>query len=343
MEDPPNIEEWRELYGAAVRVKELSPWEWMTEADVFGVRNPETDELGFVSVMGMLGEHYAVSLYLGPEGLYEFWEFEEGGRLDDPEGLLDIPQLQASFENRDQLDGRDRKVIKELGLRFRGRNAWPMFRDYRPGLFPWFLEAKQARFLTHALNQLTDVAPRFGEDASLLELPGDESYLVRAPRREGGALFWEDRPMDVPPPEPLSIPIEMDARVLEDLERLPSSGLRLEVDFFKFPAPIQEEKRARPYFPYMLLMVDSGSGMVVGTEILEPGPSPEATWGQVPATVADQLAGAGIKPEGVAVASDLLFGLLRPLSGALRFELEQTPFLPNLHPAKEALLQTVYE
>jgi hypothetical protein len=51
-ENSPTIEEWRELYESAVRVKELAPWEWMTEADVFGVQNPETDELGFVSVMG---------------------------------------------------------------------------------------------------------------------------------------------------------------------------------------------------------------------------------------------------------------------------------------------------
>lgn len=64
---------WRRLYESAVRIKELSPWEWMTETDVFGVRSSETGELGFVSVMGMLGEHYAVSLYLGSEGITVFW------------------------------------------------------------------------------------------------------------------------------------------------------------------------------------------------------------------------------------------------------------------------------
>ena len=169
-ENPPTIDEWRELYESAVRVKELAPWGWMTEADVFGVQNPETDELGFVSVMGMLGEHYAMSLYLGPKGLYEFWEFEEIGHLASPEGLLEIPQLQASFENRDELHKKDREVIKGLGLKFRGRHAWPMFRSYRPGFAPWFLEAEEARFLRYALDQLVDVAPRFREDPSLLEL-----------------------------------------------------------------------------------------------------------------------------------------------------------------------------
>src|SRR3954451_9724117 len=230
-ENPPTMEEWRELYEAVVRVKELSPWEWMTETDVFAVQNPETDELGFVSVMGMLGEHYAMSLYLGPEGIYGFWYFEDMGPLAPPEGLLEIPQLQASFENRDGLDKKDREIIKEVGLKFRGRHAWSMFRSYRPGFAPWFVETKEARFLTHALNQLVDVAPRFKDDPSLLEPPGDESYLVRVPRQEDGTLVWEDRLMDVPPPEPSPIPIEMDPQVLQDLEQLPRSRNRLEMDF----------------------------------------------------------------------------------------------------------------
>ncbi len=342
-ENIPTIEEWRELYESVVRVKALAPWEWMTEAEIFGVQNPETDELGFASVMGMLGEHFAMSLYLGPEGLYEFWELEEVGHLASPEGLLETPQLQASFENRDELDKRDRTVIKDLGLKFRGRHAWPMFRSYRPGFAPWFLEAEEARFLTHALNQLVDVAPRVKEDSSLLESSDDESYLVRVPRREDDTLVWEDRMVDVPPPESLSIPIGMDPRVLEDLERLPPGGNSLEIDFFMFPAPIQEEKGARPYFPYMMLTVDAQSGVVLGHELLKPDPSLEAMWGSIPVTVARQLAGAEIMPEEVTVGSELLFQLLQPLAAMLRFELQHSQILPTLHPVKELLFQSVYE
>ena len=185
----PEIREWRGLYESVVRIKEISPWEWMTETDVFGVRSPETGELGFVSVMGLLGQHYAVSLYLGSEGIHGFLDLQEMGPFADPGALIQIPQLQASFENREELDKRDRQVIKELGLKFRGRNAWPMFRSYRPSLFPWFLEAAEVRFLSCALEQLADVAPRCREDPSLLEPSGGDSYLLRVPRQEGGATL----------------------------------------------------------------------------------------------------------------------------------------------------------
>ena len=73
-------------------------------------------------------------------------------------------------------------LIKQLGLTFRGRNAWPMFRDYRPGLAAWFVDGAQARFLIHALEQLLVIAPRFRADPTLL--PDDvERYLVRVPSK----------------------------------------------------------------------------------------------------------------------------------------------------------------
>ncbi len=59
----------------------------MTEVDVFGVQNPETDEIGFVSVMGALGEHLSLALYLGPEGLYSFWGFQQLADSAPPEAI----------------------------------------------------------------------------------------------------------------------------------------------------------------------------------------------------------------------------------------------------------------
>jgi len=64
----PTLEEWRRLYQATMRVKELAPWDWMTETDIFGVRDPEIHETGFVSVMGMRGEHFSLAVYLGGRG-----------------------------------------------------------------------------------------------------------------------------------------------------------------------------------------------------------------------------------------------------------------------------------
>jgi hypothetical protein len=337
-ENRPSIEEWRQLYEAFIRVKEMAPWEWMEETDVFGVQDPETGKQGFVSVMGMLGEHHAVAFYLGAKGLYGFWDFHDVGHFEMPEKYFEIPQLQASYEDRDELKDKDRAIIKQLGLKFRGRQAWPLFRSYRPGFYPWYLEAGEAHLLTHVLEQTLDVAPRFKEDPSLLDPFDDDRYLVRAPSQNGGTLTWEDRIVRVPPPEPAKIPIAIDVQTLEKLKRLPRSQHTIEIDFFMMRSVIHE-KGARPYFPYMLLVVEASRGVILGTELLSPEISLEAMWGSIGAHVLKSLAGVRIVPQQISVRSELLLGLLQPLANELGFQLRQSPFLPGLDPAKEALLE----
>ncbi len=65
----PPLQEWKALYGAALEFKELAPWDWMHDCDIFGVKDPESGEIGYCCIMGAAGEHYALGLYSGSEGL----------------------------------------------------------------------------------------------------------------------------------------------------------------------------------------------------------------------------------------------------------------------------------
>jgi hypothetical protein len=58
----PTSEELKHLYELSSELKALAPWRWMEEDDLFGVQNPETGEVGFVSVMGQLAEHTALAV-----------------------------------------------------------------------------------------------------------------------------------------------------------------------------------------------------------------------------------------------------------------------------------------
>ena len=71
-EDTPTLEQWQRLYAAAAEVKALAPWQWMHEGDLFAVEDPASGRIGFVSIMGAVGEHFAVAVYLGGEGLRGF-------------------------------------------------------------------------------------------------------------------------------------------------------------------------------------------------------------------------------------------------------------------------------
>ena len=55
----------RRLYDSAIAVRNLRPWQWMLESDVFGVSDPISQQLYFVSIMGARGEHLSVAVYSG--------------------------------------------------------------------------------------------------------------------------------------------------------------------------------------------------------------------------------------------------------------------------------------
>ena len=115
LKNTPSLDDWKKLYDLMAQLKDLAPWDWMEEDDIFGIQIPETGELGFVSVMGTLGEHLAIAVYQGVKGLGGFWQMHSMGPKLTPEFALQIPQLQASFEDRDLITKEDRDVMKQLG------------------------------------------------------------------------------------------------------------------------------------------------------------------------------------------------------------------------------------
>ena len=335
-------DEWRGLYDAMNDIGELAPWEWMSEHDIFGVQNPETNEIGFVSVMGELGEHYAISLYRGAQGLYGFlslFDIPAGEPEVFSEFLLEIPQLQASFEDRNMLTSRDLKTIKELGLKYRGRKAWPLFRSFKPGYFPWYLDSGEIRFLQYALEQTLDVAPRFKDNPLVLDPENDEKILIRAAYKKGNSLVWQDTYKVIEPPVPEEISISVDADLLNVVGQLPVSDIEFEVDVFRYPMPVQDKRGERPYYPYAFMMVDGSSGVVISMELMNPGTSLGNMWSEVPNVLLKRLSGLKIMPKRILVSSDLLYDLIFPLSENLGFSLEAWEELPNLDDAKYSLLE----
>jgi hypothetical protein len=340
-EQAPSMEEWSNLYEIMKRVKKLTPWEWMEEVDLFGVQDPESNQIGFVSVTGRMDEHYGVFIYLGDRGLYGFWEFQHHYPDADPMKIFEIPHLQASLGDQAMLAKEDQQIIKQLDLKFRGRNAWPQFRSVEPGHHPWFLESEEVRFLTHALTQLLDVAKRFKEDDSLLDPKRDDEYLVRIAQRQEDGYYWEDKIMLIPPPEPELINIPINLNALNGLLNLPVGDQIIDVDFFIVPSPVEGEP-ARPVFPYMLLIVDDDSGLILGNkELMAPKPSINEMVGLIPSIFVQTLARAGIRPRMVRVRPGILENLLDTLVDDLKFELETASKMEKLDQAKKSLLKSL--
>ena len=335
--------EARQLYDLAIQVKRLAPWQWMEETDVFGLENPDTGELGFISVMGNIGEYEAVAVYLGAKGLYDFIDFQ-ADEFALPHRLLELPHLQAAFSDREYLEKEDRDLIKQLGLKFRGPNAWPMFRSYRPGYLPWFVTRAEARFLIHALSQLHDVAKRLRDEPNPIQpvrRVEKGGHWVRASHKEGAELVWEDQVWSIPRPATEPVAVVVDLEVLEQLKQIPRSDLDVEVDLLLTPGRFVKPGQ-RPLAIYVLMVADGNSGFIFAADAMTAEKSLEDMNAGIPSSLVKALLQNQIVPTRLLVRSKFLRGLLRSLTQSLNIELRHSDELPSIDEAAAFLKESMF-
>jgi hypothetical protein len=339
-ETAPTKADWKALYQAAMEFKEIEAWTWMYDSDVFGVQDPVSGEIGYCCIMGNLGEMFALALYLGSEGLESYMRIASEPPQDPSEAFEELMLqkcLMASFGSRDELTKEDRQVIKRLGLKFRGRTAWPLFRSYRPAYHPWYLTADEARFLTLALQQAREVCPRFREDPALFDPPNEELWFVRVSEETEEGLTWRDAWLEPALLEEEELPdVPIDELRLARLKKAAQPMEAVwEMDFFLSSTPVQDKKGERPYYPYMTLTVDHRSGFVFGTDMA----SPETYLEEFPGwflALAERLKKL---PTELWVKREDAYDLLEPITSRLGIDLYIVDELESLEEARAAFRQ----
>ncbi len=93
------------------------------------------------------------------------------------------------------------------------------------------------------------------------------------------------------------------------LSRLPEASQELQLDLFMLPTPIRE-KGHKAYFPFVLLLIDKLSELVISSSVLSPQPDLRSLYESVPQKVLEELLKSGHRPSKIEIRSDLLFGLL---------------------------------
>ena len=338
----PTSEEARLLCQLASMIQQMSPWRFMSETDVFGFQDPETSELGFISVMGELGQHRAIAVYRGVEGLYGLRRFEEALEVDPKsdaahEMFFEIPQIQLEFEQSAELEKRDRAMIKSAGFKF-PKDQRPKFRSYRPGYLPWFITRDEATHLIYALTQTLDVASRFFSEPNLLPMNEnleDREYLIRIPRMNESGPSWEESIFTVDPPPTQLSPFSLEDSTVAELNELPRCG-PMEVDVFVLPGRVGRSNE-RPRLIYGLLSVDVESGFILGMELLEATEGVDLMLANLPEKLASQWLEHAMVPQQLKVRSQRLADLLRPLADQLALSISLVKRLPELNRAKKSL------
>ncbi|RJR54420.1 MAG: hypothetical protein C4576_00595 [Desulfobacteraceae bacterium] len=332
----PTGEEWKALYGATKVFSKEKPWEWMEDTDLFGVQNPEDGEIGYCCIMGAGGEVFGLSAYLGSEGLLTYRNIASGRIGIGNEDLLYIQKaLSVTFGGKRELDKKDLGVIGKLNLKFRGRNGWPQFRSYLPGYVPWYLTGPQARFLTAVLEQAVIVAGRMMDSPYLLREKGEDLVLVRVQGKRKKAADWKDSWIAPDPwqkPEVPSGPID-EVRLHRIRNQVKRGQAVWEIDGFYYPGAIAEQ--GRPYYPYLSLILDRESEIVMGSWLKPPWECYDGFQEEVTM----HLENSGDLPRTIRVRKEEIFQLLAPIAATLKVDLVRVESLEGISQIRATIAQ----
>lgn len=306
------MDKLKKAYELAKQLKKLAPWEFMEENEIFGVRIPGTDKQYFLSVMGSNGEHFALAAYEDTWGLYGFWELEQPDSWVRPMELMLIPHLMVSFESREMIDPKEIKTIQRLGLSFRGKNAWPIFRHVIPGFVPELPDDTVLDHLIIIIEQAIYVIEQVKINPEIIypEKGRPDDYYIRVCEdnpssiSDWKSIWWKFEP-----------PNKRYKMKFIDLERDKIAKLPRSKDIFQADIAIMSSRVAEPgkkhYFPSIFILTDKHKDLVLNFEILTPVDGIDAMHGRFPDLLIKSLIKMKVQPSVIEIRHPALYQMAK--------------------------------
>jgi hypothetical protein len=261
-EEPPvTHEQWEQLYEVAKNIRLLAPWRRLHESQRITLLLPGRDEPVYIVVMGSGEMTYGIGVYPG---------YDSFGRLQKMvESEMDEENISAAFEqhcinlyfgDREELESKDKNVIKQLGLKFRGRNEWPYFRSMKPGFMPWYINHEEAELTIAALQNFAMACLAYAKNGLEIDFDNGETLLRFY---DSEADVWYNAVIKMPL-APFIQPkmVITDDILINKLKKKRQSKAKLGLAITYIPMPVQE-KNERPRIPRMAALADMGSGKLI--------------------------------------------------------------------------------
>lgn len=301
------------LYEAALKFRQLSPWKWMRDSDIFAVQSPDTGEFVYCSVMGAIGEFYGISCYRGDAGYLVLDSmYDQIGPFGSGKTLTETDPIEAaalqntlliSFGPKSALSLEEANNIKRLGLTFKGKQAYPSFESFVPNYASSPFEQHEAIFAITILEQAYEICSRFEKERTLLTNIFDakhspakrdhkEIFAYLASRTPSG-IVWQSSYIPRPKqPKKITVEVsELTPAAVKRLESYPVRKVAWEFDYFYLPASINTDEQ-KAFYPRVLMIVDRNSQAIIANRLAKPSSFSEDVFD----TIIDAIENAQVRP-----------------------------------------------
>lgn len=336
------------LYDLALQYRKTKLWKKLYDDTIFAVKFSD-GQIGYCCVMGLLGEHIALAVYIGAEGFDSYQRIVDPNLVAHTRDALEEMQLiqdclQCSFENKDMLLPEERKEVqryaKKYGISFRGRKSFPQFAKYQPFRYPWSVNEQELAYLGQALAAAIEVAKQL-ETKDIRSLgfvrrsrAGDAVPLLTD--SEGG-FVWGTTVLPQPMVREYPSPA-LDEFTVARLKGVERKGT-WECKLLRIFQPIQMEENEAPYFPAMLLSMDRASQYVMAGDLVT---DYEDNAAQALTRLVQDMADHFV-PRTIWVCDNRTEALLKPLCAQLGIKMQRREELPELEQVAQGMMRQMNE
>ena len=267
------------LYDLAFAYKKTKLWNHLYDDSLFAIECKD-GTICYVCVMGMIGEHNAVSVFTEEE-MQSYYCISESSffEVESPQGfekMISMSCCQCAFETKDMLREDEIKEVrayaKEHHIRLAGKNAYPQFERYRTHKVPWKLaDEADMEHLADALEAAIALSDAMRKDEGLFSRFERIStdYLPPIPflRRIDGQ-YRPDGTV-IPPEKKMPVYHKGEAGENELISKIKSKRRRgtIECGVIWVNSPIQDSEDDTPYFPVCFMAVEEKDGMIFSYEM----------------------------------------------------------------------------
>lgn len=261
------LEEWRALYDIAIKLKELKPWEKLWDMDLITIIESNKKEPCVCSILGKGGECYAIAAYNGLDSIRGFFEMAYSNDVPAHQLIRYQNNIMCNYGNRDELTTKERNLIKELGLSFRGKNNWIYFRTFETGYAPYMPNRDEVlefiRILEHVYMAMEALNKGMKIDFE------NGNTLMRKFDKEKNQWINSEESVIIPDMD-YPVPILNDEVLMNRLKKQKSDPCILELDIAYLNSTINDNDYEKPIIPRLCMLVDSKKGLILSQNMITP-------------------------------------------------------------------------
>lgn len=261
------IGQWAILYAKILEIARLRPWQ-----------QPWADKPVSICLPGRRDVVYArfteegplqyIDFCLGDTALLDY----EALRGAEPAQAAELTYLQRCLSARlgpaEDLSGEDLELIARMAPSFPWESPPLRFRSYEPGYVPSFPSRRETALFIDLAEQLCEALK---DAAAGLVCPEEALGEALCRRFDEVSGAWRTEAAVPQPVRKEPAPLVMADELLprRALQR-PIVDAKLELDCFYLPRAVEDEGFHKPYYPRVLALADSRSGLIAAYESMTP-------------------------------------------------------------------------